>query len=73
MTLYILAFICIVSILFNAYFIHKELKRKPKNKEQRIKEDMQLLQDLMSNGRTLVEIKRIAPSDYFIRSPRDYR
>jgi hypothetical protein len=69
-SLYITAGICLASVSLNIYLLYKEFKRKPESKKQ---QDMRLIQDLMTNGRSLIEIKRIAPSDYFIRSPRDIR
>lgn len=60
--------IALLSIFFNMYLMNKARKETPQSKRQH---DLRILQDLMGNGRSLIEIKRIAPSEFFIRSPRD--
>jgi hypothetical protein len=59
-------------VISNVYFIYRYHKlSKIKKPPIGPKEDIALLHDLMKNNRTLIEIKRIAPSEYFIRSPKD--
>ena len=41
-----------------------------KKKQKESYEVLDLLHDL-SNGRGLIEVKRVAPSSFFLRSPRD--
>ena len=63
-------FLFIISTSFNIYF-YIRLKKIPFKKEDMIKNDLNLLHDLTSGrARTLIEIKRIAPSDFFLRSPK---
>jgi len=50
--------------LSNLYYLTKKKKTQPEM-------DMKLLHDLSMNGRALVEIKRIVPGSFFLRSPRD--
>lgn len=57
-----------LSLILNSVFCYNFYKNSKKAQEQK---DMRLLQDLMSKGRVLIEIKRIAPEQFFLRSPRD--
>ena len=34
-------------------------------------EAQQIIRDLVNNGSTLIQIKRIGPADFFLRSPKD--
>lgn len=50
------------------------LSFRNKSAVSKTKSDLNLIADLCSNeGRTIIEIKRIAPSSMFVRSPRDIR
>ena len=67
--IYTLITILVISICLNLYQIYCakiQDKMKPK-----VEKDLRLLSDLMSNERAIIEIKRIAPSSMFIRSPKD--
>ncbi len=56
----------------NAEISLLESKNSPENiKKNKENKDLSILEDLMSNDRVLIEIRRIAPSQFFIRSPRD--
>lgn len=57
-----------VSVILNVYFFRCMRKM---SKGARTEKDLRLLSDLMTNGHTLIQIKRIAPEEYFVRSPRD--
>lgn len=48
-----------------------EVKSKEVTQEQKIQNDLSLIRDLMTDGKVLIQITRIAPEDYFLRSPRD--
>lgn len=63
-----LAALFILSLAVNAYLfilLRKSAKTRPESYEVK-----DLLRDLMA-GRGLIEIKRIAPESFFIRSPRE--
>jgi hypothetical protein len=51
--------------LILGYKIYTSKKEKPQNK------DLRILSDLMSGGSALIKITRVAPEEYFVRSPRD--
>lgn len=57
-----------ISVILNGYLYYRLrlLKNTPRKDTYEV---MDLLQDLMA-GQAVVQIKRIAPSDVFLRSPR---
>lgn len=65
--LIIVSIVLSLSLLINAFLLYYHYKQRSKAKPISPKDDMRLLSDLMSNNRTLIEIRRIAPQEYFIR------
>lgn len=57
----------LVSLGLNIYLGLKYFKKPPSQESK----DLQLINDLMTSGKSLIEIRRIAPNNFFIRSPRD--
>lgn len=67
-SIYILSFALFISIASNIYLAKLVYSN---SKRAKVDKDMALLSDLMNKDRAIIEIRRIAPSSMFIRSPRD--
>jgi len=62
-----LLIISLVSNIFLFFYIkNKKKTEKPKDSY----ELSQFLSDLMASGSSTIEVKRIAPTEFFLRSPR---
>ena len=66
LTVIILTLITAFSLTLNAFLLLKKPKQAERKEDYKVSE---LLHDLLA-GRALVEVKRIAPADVFLRSPK---
>jgi hypothetical protein len=65
----VLTILVIVSASANIYLFYR-LKNSPK-KVGTVKKDLAILDDLIGHEKCLIEIRRVAPTSFFLRSPRD--
>lgn len=65
--IYAISAALLVSVCLNIYLIQFKMKSKRKDSY----ELQEFLHDLTSPGIGMIKIERIAPTDVFLRSPRD--
>lgn len=56
------------SVAGNGLLLYKLFQERKRNDPK--EKDLKLMADLMSGGNCLIKITRIAPEEYFVRSPR---
>lgn len=64
-------FILLALLLSLSFNIYTSIKLFKNSKQGKVQKDLTLLNDLMNRDRAIIEIRRIAPQQIFLRSPKD--